>query len=50
MIMNINICNKVSKCGVVFKEIIPLRTFFINGLQRMSRIRTLVLLHDILLE
>jgi len=42
--------HKMIKFGVVFKENITLRTFFINGLHRMSRIRTLVLLHDILLE
>jgi len=48
--MKMNNCKKITKYGVVFKEIIPLRAFFINGLQRMSRIRTLVLLHDILLE
>jgi hypothetical protein len=42
--------HNMGKQGVVFKEKLPLKAFFIKGLQRVPKIKTLVLLNDILIE
>lgn len=49
--MNKQTSHKIGKNSIVFKENMFLKTFFIKGLHSVvPNIRTLVLLHDILIE